>query len=1191
MSNLVEINLEKNDLLKVPPKDVRHSSSENQLKFLRLTYEARGTAMLQVHDMDIREIPDIFILMQNLHTLTISSCGLRSVNPNIKRLTSLTYLELDNNDLVMLPEDATRISNLTELRCSNNQMKKLPETCNRWIRCSKIFATDNHIKHIPDGVCEMPNLTILDLDRNKLRTLPEAFIICSSLTLLHFDTSDMVKASPAKDLPDGIRRCEIPAEIAIEGVDEIIQHFFKMHEAWSTCSLDLHGHGLRYVMDDVCRLSVLTKLDLSHNRIKCLPSAMSCLPDLKLINLDHCLSLEHFHHDLWVLTKLKKITIRAGVLDSWLRPIIQMKWPPTIVARQPELCRQYLKVVFDCVGRSYRKDGVDIVETTGTLDYRFVPHEVSLDPITAGEIDSEAKRSFTDFPHEIWALGLTNLTWLQLPGGAITSEQMQKYLPKLTDLKKLVLIDQDIEFIPDEVALLSELNVLCLTGNKIKEIPDFIFKMISLTKLILVENYISKVPPEIGLLTNLTDLVLTYNKISVLPKEIGELWGLDYFVLDENKIRVLPDSIEHLTSLKEFSFNDNKITRFPTSIGNLTQLEILEFSKNPEFSLPPKQVLKCDVPTILGFMNKIWDCRVTGKLLFRNFQLDDKTVFQIVREISTCVTDLDLSKNQLKHLSSNLKSCTGLTKINLSENSELRHLNLQSEIEIKKREVKKAELVSTNLTLRSFFENIELMHVYDIVSKEYGVKKMKDLDAFIKNEDAMENMGLNPLERMRFIDAVHKVNGEPDAEANQDRIEQSSASEVQSSDVDSGKEEADELDEEGEGENQEEVMDDEEAQRLLEDAKGNRLIKLDMEVLRGAAYKTKVLFYEMVVKVKAKLIERQRRKELEILDKRVEKRANGFRRKLMRNDAYGLDANTKKKLAEKKKAMAMMMEDGEVDEKTKKAMERKAALMATRDQAIGGNVEDIDLKIEVGGGIVKESIYSLAIFTNLTDLRVKKCRLEYIPEDIGDLAELTNLDLARNDIRWFPPSFTNLVNLKNVDIRNNLIFELPPMIGNCTKLLELRLDHNKIYDLPQSMAEMPLLRKVTLDHNKFQILPGWIDELEHLKTLTFSFNEVDKLPSTFHLLGTTLTELRCTYNKLTAVSTMFSGLVRLKILDLSGNPIKSVPSHLGKCEDLEELQVNFCSLLTMDIHLAECRKVCSPGLPFQCLLVCCCARR
>lgn len=247
--------------------------------------------------------------------------------------------------------------------------------------------------------------------------------------------------------------------------------------------------------------------------------------------------------------------------------------------------------------------------------------------------------------------------------------------------------------------------------------------------------------------------------------------------------------------------------------------------------------------------------------------------------------------------------------------------------------------------------------------------------------------------------------------------------------------------------------------------------------------------------------------------------------------------------------------------------------MAQRDKAIGGNVEDIDLKIEVGGGIVKESIYSLAIFTTLTDLRVKKCKLEYIPEDIGDLSLLTNLDLAKNDIRWFPPSFTKLVNLKSVDIRQNLIYELPPMMGNCVKLLELRLDYNKLYDLPQSMAEMPLLRKVTLDHNKFQILPGWLDELEHLKTLTFNYNEVDKLPSTFHLLGTTLTELRCTYNKITQISTMFTGLVRLKILDISGNPIKSVPKHIGACEDLEELYVNYCSLVTMDIHLALCRKV------------------
>jgi len=37
---------------------------------------------------------------------------------------------------------------------------------------------------------------------------------------------------------------------------QVIKHFFKMHEAWSTHKLDLHGFGIRTLMIDVCNLSV-----------------------------------------------------------------------------------------------------------------------------------------------------------------------------------------------------------------------------------------------------------------------------------------------------------------------------------------------------------------------------------------------------------------------------------------------------------------------------------------------------------------------------------------------------------------------------------------------------------------------------------------------------------------------------------------------------------------------------------------------------------------------------------------------------------------------------------------------------------------------------------------------------------------------------------------------------------------------
>jgi Leucine-rich repeat (LRR) protein len=553
MPNLIEINVDGNEQLQVPPRDMWKGPSSKVLEFLRLLREARDTHSIRMHDMGLRSLPDVIMRMSSVTMLSLNDNTLRSLPDKIAQMTNLTLLELDRNDLVQLPEEATKISNLIELRCSYNQLRSLPESCNRWIRVERIIATDNKIKHIPEGLCEMPNLTELDLDRNRLKDLPEAFTLCTSLTRLRFDTQDMVKASPAHDLPEGIRRCEVPAEIAICGVDAIIEHFFKMHRAWTTCSLDLKGFGLRNVMDDVCALTVLTYLNLSGNRLRFLPSPFTQLMDLRSLVLDDCYQLEYFHHHLHVMTRLKKISISTGVLENKHYPAIKMKWPPTIVAREPSLMRAYLSELNGCVGHHFTEKGIPHWITTNRLDYRFVPHDPILDQVTAGEIESDARRAFPSFPPEIHAMELTSLTHLQLPGGHITPDMMTAMLPFIPQLKKLILIDQQIDYIPEVITVLKALQVLTLTGNPIKELPPYLFTLTTLRKLVFVECRISKISPEIGNLTNLEDLVLTYNRLSAVPKEIGYLHKLDYLVLDENRIRVLPDTIQYLTSMRELS--------------------------------------------------------------------------------------------------------------------------------------------------------------------------------------------------------------------------------------------------------------------------------------------------------------------------------------------------------------------------------------------------------------------------------------------------------------------------------------------------------------------------------------------------------------------------------------------------------------------------------------------------------------
>jgi len=1164
MPNLVELNVEQNEKLQVPPRDMWKGPSSKLLEFMRLVCDARETEHLTLHDMGLRSLPEVIILMDYLTSLSLCDNTLRAIPKTISNITSLTLLELDRNDLVMLPEDATKISNLTELRVSYNQMRGLPESCNRWIRVERIIATDNRIKQLPDGICEMPLLTELDLERNKLKTLPDAFTLCTSLTRLRFSTEDMVKASPAQALPSGIRRVEIPAEIAIRGVDEIIGHFFKMHRAWSTNSLDLSGFGLRTVMDDVCSLSVLTHLNLAKNRLRFLPSQFTQLRELRSVNLEDCYQLEYFHHHIHVLTKLKRVSIKGGALDNKYYPQIKMKWPPTLVAREPSLMRNYLEELNGCVGHRYTLKGIPYWDTTNRLDYRFVPHDPVLDEITTAQIPSVATRSFPNFPPEINELHLTALTELHLPGGQITADMMKKQLPYITKVKKLILVDQKITRICEEITLLQALEVLTLTGNRIKELPEYLFDLITLRKLVFVENHIQKIPPEISKLTNLTDLVLTYNRIGAVPKEIGELVSLDYLVLDENRIRVIPDAIQNLTSLREFSFNDNKITRFPMSMGALTQLEILEFGQNPPFSLPPSEVLKCDVSVIIDFMKRIWDCTITHKLNFRNFELTNKTMIEIIKEIEQVCWELNISKNNLEELPFELKKLTNLTGLNVSDNK-YKNLNLAIEVEVAAFERKdKQKSGVEGKTLYVFFEELEMLPIYEIFVNEYDVKKLQHIKKVTDDPEKVDQLGLLPDEREKLLDAVDALPPEMFEEAEEEVKEQSEDG-LEEEEENKGGEEEDEDKEE---------MDEEEAARLLQEAQGPGF-KFNADIFRQMAYDSKVAFFKAVVSAKAKWAERTRRKELIMADQKVLQKASGFKRKVKRLEGAGVPQAGKGKKKKKRTAAQFGMSEEERIMKEAEAQERREKFLAERDakrKNAEGDVDAIELKQEAGGGIVQQNIYSVAIFTALTDLRARRNELEYLPEDIGDLSALTKLDISHNEIRWIPPSFTKLVKLKELDLRHNHFFELPKEFGACSSIEELVLDHNKFYDLPESMTNMPRLRSLSLDHNEYMLLPAWIDRLRKLDTITFSFNKVKKLPNNFMNMAN-LTELRFSHNDFSQVPFLLSHLGKLKVVDMSSNPMGHLPDCMGGCGALEELYINDCAIVTMGIDIAKCKKL------------------
>ena len=186
------------------------------------------------------------------------------------------------------------------------------------------------------------------------------------------------------------------------------------------------------------------------------------------------------------------------------------------------------------------------------------------------------------------------------------------------------------------------------------------------------------------------------------------------------------------------------------------------------------------------------------------------------------------------------------------------------------------------------------------------------------------------------------------------------------------------------------------------------------------------------------------------------------------------------------------------------------------------NLTSLDLR----SNLITEIPDSIAQLSNLTSLDLSNNEITKIPDSIAQLSNLTWLDLSNNEITKIPESIAQLSNLTSLDLRSNLITEIPDSIAQLSNLTELDLSSNQITEIPESIAKLSKLKRLFLQNeglfntyyrnqnrNKITRIPDILEQLSSLEYLYLSNNKIQALPRSIKLC------------------------LKLKVLDLRGNPI------------------------------------------------------
>ena len=456
---------------------------------------------------------------------------------------------------------------------------------------------------LPNEIGNLRELKRIKMSGNSLTgRVPNGLVNLRKLETLDISFSENVSWF----LPENMSDLKSLKEFKVGGLNIHLTSFNRLYKVETLEAISITWSTIQGKLPDgISSLTKLKNLNLGGTRITSLPSDITTLSELVVLNIGRCSKLTSLPENIGDLSQLEQLDMNNSgveILPEGFGRLTGLK------SLNISYCGA-LKTLSQDFGNLRNMTSFNMVSCAAL---ESLPESFG-DLIQLTTLSLSRCESLVSLPESIGKL--TGLTSLDL-SNCKSLQTLPSSISKLSNIKELSMSScASLSSLPETVADMKWLKKIVLTNTSLTSLPAFFSQMTSLEELDITGPYQGggmqgDAATLFAGMTGLKKLSADYNSFSGDLAWIKNLPNLEVLKMNKNQLSGNIDFTNFGSKLTEISLAENLLTGTLKGIGNLTAVKKLDLNKNQLSGALPSEMGACTVMTNLNLK----DNNLTGTI-------------------------------------------------------------------------------------------------------------------------------------------------------------------------------------------------------------------------------------------------------------------------------------------------------------------------------------------------------------------------------------------------------------------------------------------------------------------------------------------------------------------------------------------------------------------------------------------------